>query len=440
MKKTVLLGLGAILLGALATGCKKSPEAIVKDAYQSASEGKFENIAAYVLPDSVEQFSEAELKTFAEEAGQGMSGYEYTSFTVDSVVMNPEETEARFVAKTTFKNGLSYTETGILRKTAKGNWRLMVDREESDTTDVYSETDKTKMTPELMRNLHYATIMTLAGRGLPQYQVKAAQILKDGVLVGADEERALQLLTSAAEKNYVAAYRQIAEIYYDGSKKIPADKEKAFEWYIKAAESGDAKAYGEVGYAYRDGEGTIKDFDKAKEWFEKGIAKDDAYCMRGLANMYLEDFKGFENDNAKAFDLYNKAYQSALKAKDDKQSSLAACNIGYCYDNGIGVDKDVNKGIEWFTKAAELGEKTAMYNLGQKYYWGTGVEKNYDKAFYWYGKADKAGHRKATLMLAECYEFGRGTDMNKKKAKDMYEDLWHTYEMQDAYAGLQRLW
>ncbi|MDE7347337.1 MAG: SEL1-like repeat protein [Muribaculaceae bacterium] len=440
MRKTIFMGFVLAVAGMVMTGCGQKPEGIVNDVYKSASEKKFENIAAYVLPDSIEKFSEEEAKSFAELVAQGFWQNDYSSFTVDSVVVNPENTEAKFVVKTNFKNGLSFAETGLLRKTANGNWRLMVDKEATDTDDVYSVSNPEKMTPELMRNLHYATVMTLASRGIPQYQVMAAQILQDGILTSADIERALDLLKSAADKNYVPAYLPLARMYDKGYKKVPKDLEKAFEWDLKAAEAGVVRAYGNVGYAYREGEGTMKDFEKAKEWYEKGIAKGDIGSMSGLAYMYLSDFKGFENDNEKAFELYNKAYETAEKAGDMEQCANRAVSIGYCYNLGYGVPKNMDKAMEWYTKAAEAGDEVAMDNLGIIYYYGNdGVQKNYDKAFYWFSKAAKTGLLRAKYKVGECYEYGRGVEKNKAKAREIYRELWDKHNYEDASNALMRL-
>ena len=437
MKKSLFIG--GMLLATLFTGCGKSPEAIVNDAYKSASENKFENIAAYVLPDSIDPFTEVEVQSFGELASNGVGMNSYASFSIDSVVTNSDETEAVFSVKTNFKDGRSYTETGRLRKTAKGNWRLMVDKEASDSTDVFSTSDREKITPELMRNLRYATIMTLASRGLPQYQILAAEYIKDGIMTYKDNERALELLKSAAEENYVPAYLQLAKMYYDGGKGLQQDYEKAFEWYLKAAEAGDVKAYGQVGLAYREGKGTIKNLDKAKEWFEKGIEHEDPGCYRWLGYMYGPWFKGFETDGNKCFELWSKGYEAAVKAGDKKEIAASAGNIGFCYSNGFGVEKDIDKEIEWYTKGAEAGDSIHMSNLGKVYYFGQGVPKDYDKAFYWYSKAAKEGQLDALLYLGECYEYGRGVAMNKTKALEIYRDLVQNHNYSDAKRGYYRL-
>ena len=39
-------------------------------------------------------------------------------------------------------------------------------------------------------------------------------------------------------------------------------------------------------------------------------------------------------------------------------------NLAGCYKEGIGVDKDLAKAIEWYTKAAEQGNEEAKTKLG----------------------------------------------------------------------------
>src|SRR5437660_956777 len=69
----------------------------------------------------------------------------------------------------------------------------------------------------------------------------------------------------------------------------------------------------------------------------------------------------------------------------------AQYNLGWCYDNGTGVEKDEQKAVEWYQKAAEQGYANAQYNLGVHYANGTGVEKDKPKAVEWYQKAAEQG-------------------------------------------------
>jgi TPR repeat protein len=47
----------------------------------------------------------------------------------------------------------------------------------------------------------------------------------------------------------------------------------------------------------------------------------------------------------------------------EKGNAIAQCNIGYYYDNGIGVERSLNNAIMWYKKAAGQGDETAKRNL-----------------------------------------------------------------------------
>ncbi len=61
-------------------------------------------------------------------------------------------------------------------------------------------------------------------------------------------------------------------------------------------------------------------------------------------------------------------------------------NIGFMYYKGKGVEQDYKKAMEWYSKASQAGNFTAMGNIGFMYYNGQGVKQDYEKAMYWYKK------------------------------------------------------
>jgi len=69
------------------------------------------------------------------------------------------------------------------------------------------------------------------------------------------------------------------------------------------------------------------------------------------------------------------------------QNELA---LRYRY-GGSGVEKDRDKAIEWFRKAAQNGSAKAGFNLGVVYYNGDGVPSNPDTACKWFLVAAEGG-------------------------------------------------
>lgn len=84
--------------------------------------------------------------------------------------------------------------------------------------------------------------------------------------------------------------------------------------------------------------------------------------MRGRTNLtyyYMHGRGGLVQDKARAVREYR------ITAKSDDLS--AEYNMGICYYNGTGVDKNHVEAVRWFRRAAENGHEDAMYNLDMCY-------------------------------------------------------------------------
>lgn len=94
-------------------------------------------------------------------------------------------------------------------------------------------------------------------------------------------------------------------------------------------------------------------------------------------------------------------------------------SMGLCYRYGGGVRKDIGQAIEWYRKAAELGNSTAMVSLGECY----DIKRDMDQAIHWYRKAAKLGDIEAMHHLGQCYEYGWGVEKNKSQAMEWYRKV-----------------
>lgn len=142
-----------------------------------------------------------------------------------------------------------------------------------------------------------------------------------------------------------------------------------------------------------------------KAWLplaELGYAKAQA----SLAWMYHTG-NGVEKDLNKALELYRKAA--------DQGHSIAQNNIGVFYEKGIVVPVDEKAAAEWYHKAAEVGYSYAQYNLGTLYAEGRGVEQDIEEAKYWLRIASRQGVNFATEALKKLEE--APPTVAKKEAK-----------------------
>ena len=60
--------------------------------------------------------------------------------------------------------------------------------------------------------------------------------------------------------------------------------------------------------------------------------------------------------------------------------------------------------VQYYTRAAELGNAEAQYKLGCCYETGTGVEQDLNEAEFWFRKAAEQGYEKSKAALERLGE------------------------------------
>jgi uncharacterized protein len=69
------------------------------------------------------------------------------------------------------------------------------------------------------------------------------------------------------------------------------------------------------------------------------------------------------------------------------------------YQQGRGVRVDYAEAMNWYRRAADGGNDSAMYNIGLLFDEGLGMDKNKTQAVFWYRKAADAGNVLAKTSL-----------------------------------------
>jgi hypothetical protein len=86
----------------------------------------------------------------------------------------------------------------------------------------------------------------------------------------------------------------------------------------------------------------------------------------------------------------------------------AAFELGEAYQNGEGVDRDLDQAARWFNTAAQAGAPRGQYLLGRAYAEGRGVGQDRAKAARWYARAAVQNHAPAQYALGQAFMNGRG--------------------------------
>lgn len=141
-----------------------------------------------------------------------------------------------------------------------------------------------------------------------------------------DPQRALTLLTSAAEFGNVQAMSMLGDLYKKGIPGVlPPDLSESFRLYSRAADKGLLDAQGNLGVLYINGQGVERDPAKAVELFKDGAERGNAFCAYSYA-MCLQGGVGVTANPELAQSFYIRAAEGGNKAALD-----------WCQDHGIAV-------------------------------------------------------------------------------------------------------
>lgn len=155
-----------------------------------------------------------------------------------------------------------------------------------------------------------------------------------------------------------------------------------------------------LGKKYLEGNIVEQDVKEGLKWLIKATVDGklgNVECF--LAEIYLEGLYGVNEDEKEALKWYRKV--------DEKGNTLAACQIGFMYLCGKGVDKDEKEGIKRIKKEARDGVGAAQEFLGDVYWKGLyGVEKDMEEALKCYREAAENGRQSAEDKLKELFYCG----------------------------------
>lgn len=180
--------------------------------------------------------------------------------------------------------------------------------------------------------------------------------------------------------------------------------------------NGNATACATAGRARIDSE----EYALAKPLLEKGCKHGSAEACDDLGWIY-DDGLGIDVDKSKAAEFYGKSCAGDF--------ARGCTNAGVMYLSGEGgVAKDTKKAASLFTKACDAKNWTGCKNLGLRYLTGDGVPKDEMRAKKLFEDGCNAEHGSSCYDLAVMYSNGEGMPKNKAKAKTIFSkscDLGH---------------
>ena len=186
-------------------------------------------------------------------------------------------------------------------------------------------------------------------------------------------------------QRYRAAKAVLQDIYA-----LDAEHAEAVKALEQLWEEGYTVAAHQLGKFYRDDLSTLRDHEKAEEWFRRSEEAGNDFSEYALGKLLLTQ----------------KRWEEALgwlgKAADHG-NQFARYRLGKIYLAGESVPKDVAKALAYLTASADQGNQFAQYTLGKLYLLGRDVPPDREQAREWLIRAAAQGNEYARFFL-DCFD------------------------------------
>ncbi len=206
---------------------------------------------------------------------------------------------------------------------------------------------------------------------------------------------------AAAAKGSAGDAYHLALAYEKGKCGLAKDMQSAMQWYRLAAKRGSVLAAYAMGDIYFTGEDSgLYDYPKAKKWYLKAAQQGYGPAQLRLGFLCAEHhYDGLEPD----FKAAEKWFLAAAK----QNAGDAQFRLGTFY-HFYKKPPELKKAIYWLTRAAEGGNRLAMFDLSRMIATGEGTQKDPQKALHWLIKSANLGMPAAEMQLSDMYATGTG--------------------------------
>ena len=331
-----------------------------------------------------------------------------------------------------------------------------------------TKTDNSPVPPENSSNTEpqmskFQQLLNRAESNDPEAMFEVGRAYANGEDIEKDEQKAIYWFEKASELGHAAA-SNLCGLYCSKAN----DASRSFEYFKKAYNLGHIDAALNLGNCYEKGKGTNKDLKAAIECYNYALNKgcnSGAYYLGFLymdagdtGNEKLYFAKAAEMKHPHGTAVYGiilqqegklaQAFEYFKKAKE-LGNAQGALLLGDCYENGKGIEKNIDMAVECYKLALEKGDSRGANDLGYlykdlgdiekaKFYFSKSMElndsigfnmygtcleeeENYTEAFKYYQKGYELNDEVAAWKLGSLYQRGFGTQKDLLKAFELYK-------------------
>jgi len=145
------------------------------------------------------------------------------------------------------------------------------------------------------------------------------------------------------------------------------------------------------------------------ERYKKRMGINDSLAIYNLGSSYFRGRNGLTQNYAKALELWLRAGELGC--------ATAYNNLGYAYVNGVGVERDIKMGKQYWELAAMKGDSVARHNLG----WLVDQGDNTDRALKHFMIAVEGGKKNSLGFIKGLYSKGHATKADYANALRSYQ-------------------
>lgn len=170
-----------------------------------------------------------------------------------------------------------------------------------------------------------------------------------------------------------------------------SNDKRAYDLLVSAKELGYTKALTNLGIFYNRGIYVPKDAMIAKDLFKKASDKGDLDATFYVAYYKLKEASLSENDE----NYFESANLLRYVVAKEPEHVDANYYLGYIYENGLGVDRDMRSAYRHYKVSCDSSNNTnskALVKLGNLYFTGEGVGiQDKERAVEYYQRAADLG-------------------------------------------------
>ncbi|GAN08010.1 cobalamin biosynthesis protein CobT [Mucor ambiguus] len=246
-----------------------------------------------------------------------------------------------------------------------------------------------------------------------------------------DYVNAYQYFYRLRKDNHSAQYR-IALMLFHGQG-IATNHQKAFHYMKFAANNGNKYAQFIMGFYYEYGILVKQSTQTSKTWYERSASQGFAEAQTAMANLLINDIDVVVDDHklieiSSEHHLIKDQALGWLSKAIEQENASALIRLGALHEEGILVERDDKKTIEYYTRAANAPYAStsilslAHYLVGINYRLGDlGLEQDFGLALENLTLSADAGYAPAQRALGLMYAEGIGAPKDDIKATLLFE-------------------